>query len=141
MEQIMEFAGNHPLLSGGFIAVLGLLIWTELARKVQGFRELTPGQAVALINDSNTVVVDVSSTADFNKGHIVNARNITMSRLSKPDTEIEKLKGHKLLLVCKSGQTAAQAGGLLKKIGVTDIAILKGGMLQWKSDNFPVTNK
>ena len=30
MEQFIEFVGNHPLMSGAFVAVLGLLIWSEL---------------------------------------------------------------------------------------------------------------
>ena len=82
MEQVFEFAGNHLLLVGGFVAVLGLLAWTEIMRKVQGLTELTPAQAVAWINDPSAVVIDISPVADFNKGHIVNARNLQASRLS-----------------------------------------------------------
>ncbi len=139
MEQLIEFAGRHPLLSIGFIAVLGLLIWTELVRKLQGLTELSPAQSVAWINDPRAVVVDVSSVADFNKGHIVDARNITMSRIDKADAEVQKLKDKKVLLVCKTGQTAMQAAIKLKKLGVSELAVLKGGMLQWQSDQYPVT--
>lgn len=139
MEQLIEFAGRHPLLSIGFIAVLGLLIWTELVRKLQGLNELSPAQSVAWINDPRAVVVDVSSVADFNKGHIVDARNITMSRIDKADAEVQKLKDKKVLLVCKTGQTAMQAAIKLKKLGVSELAVLKGGMLQWQSDQYPVT--
>ena len=48
------------------------------------------------INDDDAVIVDISPVADFNKGHIVNARNLPASRLAKPDAEIEKLKDKKL---------------------------------------------
>ena len=34
------------VLVGGFVAVLLLLIWTELKRRVGGLRELSPAQAV-----------------------------------------------------------------------------------------------
>jgi rhodanese-related sulfurtransferase len=141
MEQFIEFASNHPYLSGGFVAVLGLLIWTELMRKVQGVQELTPVQAVAWINDPNTVVVDVSAAADYNKGHIVNSRNIALSRTLNPDAEVQKLKESKVLVVCKNGQTATQAAASLKKMGLAEVAILKGGMTQWLSDQYPVTRK
>ena len=103
MEQVLEFATNHALLAGGFVVVLGLLIWTEVMRKVQGVNELSPALAVAWINDPDTVIVDISPVADFNKGHIVNARNFQASRLADPDAEILKLKERKLLVVCKSG--------------------------------------
>jgi len=141
MEQLIEFVSNHPLLSGGFVAVLGLLIWTELMRKVQGLAELTPAQSVAWINNPDTVIVDVSPAADFGKGHIVNARNIALSRITQPDAEVQKLKGSRVLVVCKSGQTAAQAASNLKKMGVSEVAILKGGMMQWLNDQYPVTRK
>jgi rhodanese-related sulfurtransferase len=141
MEQVLEFAGNNLLLVGGFVAVLGLLVWTEVMRKVQGLTELTPAQAVSWVNDPAAVVVDISSVADFNKGHIVNARNLQASRLGSPDAEIQKLKDNKLLVVCKSGQTAISAAANLRKMGASEVAVLKGGMSQWRSDQFPVTTK
>src|SRR5210317_217741 len=141
MEQVLEFAGNNLLLVGGFVAVLGLLVWTEVMRKVQGLVELTPAQAVAWINDPSAVVVDISPVAEFNKGHIVNARNLQASRLANPDNEIQKLKDNRLLVVCRSGQTAVAAAANLKKMGAGEVAVLKGGMAQWRSDQFPITSK
>lgn len=141
MDQIVEFSTNHPLLVTGFLAVLGLLVWTEVMRKLRGVAELSPAQAVPWINDPNAVVVDISAAADFNRGHIVNARNLPPSRLAKPDAEILKLKDRKLLVVCKSGQTAVTAAQSLRKLGATEVAILKGGMTQWRSEQFPVTTK
>jgi rhodanese-related sulfurtransferase len=141
MDQVFEFASNHPLLVGGFFALLGFLIYTELMRKIQGLKELTPAQAVAWINDPEAEVVDISPVAEFNRGHIVNARNLTPSRLADPDAEVQKLKDKKLLVVCKSGQTAISAAASLRKLGAQDVAVLKGGMAQWRSDQFPVTTK
>jgi rhodanese-related sulfurtransferase len=51
------------------------------------------------------------------------------------------LKDRKLLVVCKSGPTAVAAANNLRKIGASDVAVLKGGMTQWRSDQFPVTTK
>jgi len=141
MGQVIEFATNHPLLVGGFVAVLGLLVVTEIMRKIRGVKELSPALAVSWINDPNAVVIDVSPVADFNRGHIVNARNMTPSRISSPDAEILKLKDHKLLVVCKNGPTAVVAANNLRKLGATEVAVLKGGMAQWRNDQFPVTTK
>lgn len=141
MDQIVEFSANHPLLVAGFLAVLVLLVWTEVLRKVRGLVELSPAQAVPWINDPNTVIVDISAVADFNRGHIVNARNLPASRLAKPDAEILKLREHKLLVVCKSGQSAQAAAQSLRKMGAAEVAVLRGGMAQWRSDQFPVTTK
>ena len=141
MEQLLEFVSRHPLLCAGFVVVLGMLVWGEITRKVQGLAELTPAQAVAWMNDEKSVVVDVSAAADFNKGHIVGARNVALSRLADGDPEVKKLKDSKLLVVCKLGQTSIQAAKTLKKSGFDDVAVLKGGMQQWLSDQYPVTKK
>jgi rhodanese-related sulfurtransferase len=141
MDQVIEFVGNNALLAGGFGAVLVLLVYTEVMRMARGLKELSPAQAVPWINDPNAVVIDVSPAADFNKGHIVDARNLPASRLAEPDAEILKLKDKKLLLVCKSGPTAVPAAIGLMKMGASDVAVLKGGMTQWRSDQFPVTTK
>lgn len=141
MEQVIEFIGNHPLLSGGFVAVLALLVWTEIARRMSGIQELTPAQAVGWINDPDAAVVDVSPVADFNKGHIVGARNITMSRIAQADAQVKKLGDRKVLVVCKAGQTSAQAAAALRKQGVGQIAVLKGGMARWIADQYPITKR
>ncbi|NNK32443.1 MAG: rhodanese-like domain-containing protein [Xanthomonadales bacterium] len=141
MEQLIEFTGNHPLLVGGFVAVLGLLVWTEVVRRLRGLPELTPAQAVPWINDGEAAIVDISPVADFNKGHIVNAVNLPASRLADPDAEVQKLKDKKLLVVCKSGQTAISAAASLRKMGAQNVAVLKGGMAAWRGDQFPVTRK
>lgn len=139
MQQLIEFAGNHALMSGGFVALVLMLIWTEITRRTQGYSEVTPSQAVPLINDSNTVVVDISASADFHKGHIVGAKSFLPSRFKNPDAELMKLKGRNIVVACKSGQSAQSAASALVKIGATQVAVLKGGMSQWVGDNYPVT--
>lgn len=141
MDQVLEFISNHPLLSGGFVAVLGLLIWTEIHRRLQGLQELSPAELVSWMNDPATVLLDVSSAADYNKGHILNARNMALSRIQNPDAEVQKLQKSRLVLVCKTGQTSAQAAAALKKQGASDVAVLKGGMARWLGDQYPVTRK
>jgi rhodanese-related sulfurtransferase len=141
MDQILEFISNHPLLSGGFVAVLGLLIWTEIHRRLQNLQELSPAEVVARMNDPATVLIDVSPAADYNKGHILNARNVALSRIQNPDAEVQKLLKSPLVMVCKTGQTATQAAVALKKLGAGDVAVLKGGMARWLGDQYPVTRK
>ncbi|KAA9131853.1 rhodanese-like domain-containing protein [Marinihelvus fidelis] len=139
MQQLMEFIGNHILLSGGFLAVLVLLVATEVMRRGQRFRTLGPAEAVAFMNRNNAAVLDVSSAADFNRGHILGARNVPVSALDNPDKQVAKLVSGPLLVVCKNGQAAPQAAQKLIKAGAEDVVVLRGGMAQWASDQFPVT--
>lgn len=139
MQQLIEFIGNHPLLSGGFAGALLLLIGTEIARRGQKFRTLSPSGAVAFMNRDGARVVDVSAQADFSRGHIVGASNVPMSRLDEPDKATAKMISGPILVVCKNGQASPQAAGKLTKLGADNVAVLKGGMAQWASEQFPVT--
>lgn len=137
--QVIEFAANNALLVAAFVAVLLLLLWSELAQRGKGFKVLSPVQAVAFINREGAAVVDISATADFARGHIVGARNLPASRLGEPDKDIRKLFDAPLLVVCKTGQASAKAAANLAKQGATDVATLKGGIMQWTADQYPVT--
>jgi rhodanese-related sulfurtransferase len=137
--QVIEFATNNPLLIAAFVLVLVLLLWTEFAQRGKGFKVLTTTQAVAFMNREGAVVVDISPTADFAKGHIVGARNLPPSRLSEPDKEVNKLLTRPMLLVCKTGQASGKAASALAKQGAAEVATLKGGVLQWAADQYPIT--
>lgn len=141
MQQFVEFAGNHFLLVAGFVAVALTLVVTEFMRRGQGFKMLSPNEAVAFINQNGATIVDVSPAAEYSKGHILDARNIPLSRFKNPDPDISKLTGKPVLVTCKSGQTAIQAATALVKQGADNVAVLRGGMAQWVSDNFPVTRR
>jgi len=137
----MEFAGNHAMLVGGFAAVILLLIWTEIGRHTRGYAELTPVEAVRMINQGDTSVVDISAAADFSRGHLSGAKNIALSRINETDAEINKIKSKPVLVVCKNGNTAHQAAAQLVKLGAANVAVLKGGITQWQADQFPLANK
>lgn len=139
IQQISEFSTNHPLLTGGFVAVLLFWVFTEFKRRFQGFSEVSSAQAVAMINRDGAVVVDVSSQSDYNKGHIADAIHLPASRLNNPDDTVASLKGKQVLVVDKAGQTTAQAASRLLKLGAAQVATLKGGMAQWVNDQYPVT--
>jgi len=141
MGQLIEFAGNHGMLVAGFAAIVLLLIWTEISKHTRGYAEITPLQAVQKINQGNTSIVDISAAADFTKGHLAGAHNITLSRIVETDPDIAKMKSGPMLVVCKNGQSAHTAAAKLVKLGANDVAILKGGITQWVSDQYPLARK
>ena len=141
MGQLIEFAGNHGILVAGFAAIVLLLIWTEISKHTRGYTEITPLQAVQKINQGNTSIVDISTAADFTKGHLAGAKNITLSRIVETDPDIAKMKSGPVLVVCKNGQSAHTAAAKLVKLGATDVAVLKGGITQWVADQYPLAGK
>lgn len=141
MEQLIEFAGNHGMLVAGFAAVTLLLMWTEIGRYTRGYAEITPAEAVRKMNNAETTVVDISSAADFSRGHLSGSKNIVMSRINDSDPEVSKMTSGAVLVVCKNGNSAHQAAARFVKLGTTDVAVLKGGTTQWLADQFPLARK
>jgi rhodanese-related sulfurtransferase len=139
--QMIEFAGNHGMLVAGFAAIVLLLVWTEISRRTRGYTEITPLQAVQKINQGKTSIVDISSAADFSKGHLSGAQHMALSRFTETDPDIAKIKSGPVLVVCKNGQTAHLAAAKLVKLGATDVAVLKGGITQWVADQYPLARK
>lgn len=141
MDQFAEFVGNHALLSLAFVGLLLALIYSEIHQKTRGFTELNSAGVTDLINRSDAVLIDVSSNADYNAGHIVNAMHMPLSQVDPESKQLAKLKDKTIVVYCKNGQTAGQACTKLTKGGFANVNMLKGGLLSWQADQLPVTTK
>lgn len=137
MEQIFEFAGNHPILVSAFCIVLAALVY-NLVTDPGGKNSVDPMGATALINHEDAVIVDVRSIAEFNSGHIVNAVNIPLNGLGNNLKQIEKHRNKPIVAVCRSGSRSASACRLLRKQGFENVKNLRGGMMAWENANLPV---
>ena len=140
MEQIAEFAANHALLVGAFLAVSVALIW-NLVTDPGGKNAVDPLGATALINHDDAVILDVRSMAEFKDGHIVNAVNIPLNGLSNNLKQLEKHRNKPIVAVCRSGSRSGSACAMLRKHGFENVKNLRGGMLAWESANLPVKRK
>lgn len=140
MEQLLEFAGNHPLLVGLFVALLVALA-VNIATDGGGKNAVDPTGATALINHEGAVVVDVRSMAEFKQGHILNAINVPLNGLKSQLQTLEKHKSKPIVACCRSGSRSHMACGILRKAGFERVHNLKGGMMAWESANLPVKRK
>lgn len=98
---------------------------------VQGFAEL--------IADSNVVVLDVRTAAEYAEGHIQGAVLIDQGQ----SDFVEKAKatlptGKTIAVYCRSGRRSANAAGRLADAGYKCVN-LKGGIMAWQKANMPVT--
>lgn len=137
MDRIVEFTSSHLLLVLALVASLFLVIFTELKRKASGVLSIAPPDAVALIN-KDALVLDLRSIEAFNRGHIVNARNIPFDELDAKLPKLGDLSGKTVVTVCDAGVNSAKAAEQLRKSGVEHAYGLKGGMNGWSQDGMPV---
>ena len=137
MAQLAEFAGNHVWLVAGLLAAWAAVMFYELKLRSQGTTHVTTADAVRLIN-KGALVIDVRKPEEYEKRHIVNARNVPLERVQQGDDAINKQKNKILLAVCGDGASSGRAAGHLRKAGYENAFSLKGGLTGWRSDNLPL---
>ena len=93
------------------------------------------------MNKEGAVVIDVRDPTEYSNGHIVDSLNIPYTALQSRLNEIEKFKQKPVVLACKMGQHSGMAGTILKKAGFENVSRLKGGMMEWQTQNLPLVKK
>lgn len=139
MQQLIEFAGNHAALVGAFVAILALLIFTEIRRRGQGGNDLTALEAVQLMNRKPTLLLDVREDREYEEGHIKDARHIPLGQINDRVGEIEKYKTKNVVAYCRTGHRSANACARLRKLGFESVYNLRGGITAWQRDNLPLS--
>ena len=141
MQEYLEFARNNPLLFIGFFAVLGLIIWTELGRLNRKHTMLPVNNAVRLMNDDKTVIVDVREDKEIDSGVIQGAKHIPLSSLNTRIGELEKSKSAPIIVYCRSGNRSGGACKTLTTAGFENVNNLDGGIIAWETAGLPLAKK
>jgi rhodanese-related sulfurtransferase len=85
-------------------------------------------------------LVDVRTPAEFETVHIPGSYNVPLHLLREHRDELLRhLDGTEVVLVCRSGQRAGQAGRDLAGTGLPGVHILDGGVTAWQAAGAPVT--
>lgn len=132
----MDFLIENIVWIGLVIGSGAMLLWPLLSRS--GSLELSPQEAVLLINREHPLVVDVREENEYAGGHIADARNIPLSRFKERLGELAKYKQKPLLVNCLSGTRTAGACAALKSAGFEKVYVLKGGVNAWRQANLPL---
>ena len=120
-----------------FLAVLGL----NTACGQQNFENTDVQGFAELIADTNVVVLDVRTAAEFAEGHIqgtilMDQGQSCFVERAKAALPIDKT----IAIYCRSGRRSANAAGRLADVGYKCVN-LKGGIIAWQGANMPVTKE
>src|SRR5690625_290025 len=74
-------------------------------------------------------LIDVREPQEFERGHILGARNIPITQMKQRLVELRKDKP--VYLYCQGTSRSSRAANLLNKNNYKDINILKGGFKKW----------
>lgn len=138
LEELQAFAGRNPMLSIALVGLTLALIVTEIARLFRGYKAVKPVELTRLINGENALVVDLSASADFEKGHIAGSRNVVAGKFGADHKLVADRKAQPVVLVCRNGAASATAAKQLRQAGFEKVYWLEGGIPAWQQAELPL---
>ena len=88
MEEYYNFISNNPVLFILFFVILGFIIFNEYKTLTQKFKNITPQDAVFLIN-KDAFILDVRECSELNQGAIKDSKHI---KFSSVETSLDSIK-------------------------------------------------
>ena len=142
MEQFSEFVGNNALLSGAWVAIVAMIIFTTVKIKMSPVKQLSTQELTFLVNKEDGVVVDIRAEKEFKTSHILDAIHLSQEKVNKNElASLEKYKDKPIIVVCTAGISASKVAHQLFKAGFSKASLLKGGMNAWVNASLPVSKK
>ena len=137
MEEYFNFISKNPVLFLLFFVILGFIIFNEYKTLTQKFKNITPQDAVFLIN-KDAFVLDVRESSELTQGTIKDSKHINFSSVHTSLDSIKKYSSRPTIVYCKSGARSATISNILSKNNFNEVYSMKGGFEAWVSDNLPV---
>jgi rhodanese-related sulfurtransferase len=137
MERLLEYASRHPILVGGTVVLALAVAAYEFSRARSGGQAVGPADAVRLINQG-AVLVDVRSQAEFDSGHILDARHVPQEQLAQAGETLKRYKEKVVITCCESGMRSGAAARVLRGQGFGKVVNRRGGLQAWRADSLPL---
>jgi rhodanese-related sulfurtransferase len=135
MDQYIEFAGAHPVLTAAAALLIAAIIATEAKLLMRRWRELSPQELTMLVNDG-ALLLDLRKPEAHRAGHIAGARAVALDALD--GAVANQAKDKAVVAYCESGSDSSKAAERLVAAGFAQVATLKGGLVSWRADNLPL---
>ena len=96
---------------------------------------ISPAEAKRLLDEENTVLIDIREAEEFACEHIAGAhlKPLQVLPLLPPAPDKER----SAIFYCRSGHRTGDHKGLLEKLGHTATYIIEGGLEDWKKAGLP----
>ena len=87
--------------------------------------------------DKSSIIIDVRTPEEFNKGHLRNSLNVNWFDDNFDDNIDIFSKDLPVFVYCLSGGRSAKANEKIRSLGFKNVYELDGGILEWRKNNFP----
>lgn len=135
----MEFFTENAIYIGLAVVSGLMLLWPILAGGgANGASNVSPAEAVLLMNRAKTLILDVRDEAEYAAGHIKGAKHVPLDGLQNRLTEFEKQKDKPVLVHCQRGIRSNNACKILAENEFTQLHQLQGGLDKWIEAKMPL---
>ena len=115
-----------------------MLLWSFIGNSIRGVKEVSTAAALQLVNYKNALVLDVREAAEFDAGHVLNAKQIPFGKLNESIGELERYRTQPIIVMDSSGLRSSAACVLLNKHGFELAYNLAGGVQAWQKAGLPL---
>jgi rhodanese-related sulfurtransferase len=137
MDRLDQYIQLNHWLVLGTVAVLVLVIVSEIRARAESLAAVSPQDAIRLMN-RGAVVIDLRAAEQYAAGHLSGARRLDGEQILKAGDTLKKYKQKPLIVYDESGSLGTSAARQLKAQGFEQAFNLRGGLSAWRADNLPL---
>ncbi|MSQ71028.1 MAG: rhodanese-like domain-containing protein [Betaproteobacteria bacterium] len=114
-----------------------MLVWPYVKRG-SGGPWVSTLQATLMINKQDALLLDIREAPEFEKVHVLHARNIPLAQLDARVGELQKFKSKPIIVHCANGNRSGDALAVLRQKGFENVVNLSGGLAAWQQAGLPM---
>ena len=135
MQQLTQFLNHNWAMSTALVIIFFLILLNEIQFLRKKGKEVSPQNAVHLINHDNAIIIDLRDKENYLKNHIIDAINASAEDFKQK--KMARYKDKTIILVCDKGLKSASLSTQLRDQGFNNLLVLSGGMQAWHSAQLP----
>lgn len=123
------------------LILIVILIVIELYTFFESRNIINVSDSLMLLNDNKAVIIDLRTSTDFQKCHIINSVNVPLNILEKDITLLNKYKNKIVIMIYYNNKLVRK---MLHDIGLYNnisIKYFKYGLQEWIDKDMPVIRK
>ena len=133
----MEFIANNIILFIALAVLIFLIINLETKSLFGKVQKLSCDELTKLLNNSKITLIDLRTAEEFNSGHIVTAKNLSLEDIKKLDNKSD----NPFVAYASTDSDALKAASQFSKLGIQQVFYLEGGIQSWIENNMPLTGE
>ena len=122
----------------GFIICAFVIIGCSETNQDASYTDLNTKEAFKLTQNPDVLLLDVRTPAEHTRARIKKSFLIPVQVLKEDYKKIKDYKNKKILIYCHSGNRSVTASKILMQQGFKKVYNLKGGIIDWAKNKYPV---